>query len=101
LIFFQILDDEQNNSSSGSERKYWTVKEETIDGVCESSYEVRELPKYMVVERPEMVPHPEACPTDKYYGITKTRDIQKCEKRSAFIFAGLSSFGGVVSIWIF
>jgi len=91
-----ILDEEQNDSSSGSERKYWTVKEETIDGVCESTYEVRELPKYMVVERPEMVPHPEACPTDKYYGITKTRDIQKCEKRSAFIFAGLSSFGGVV-----
>jgi len=93
------LDNEENESSSSqSDRKYWKVKEETIDGVCESTYEVRELPKYMIVERPDMIPYPEACPTEKYWGITKTRDIQKCEKRSAFIFAGLSSFGGVVII---
>ena len=54
---------------------YWKVKEETIDGVCENIYEVRELPKYMIVDRPEMIPYPEACSEERYFGLTKTKDV--------------------------
>ena len=76
---------------------YWKVKEETIDGVCENIYEVRELPKYMIVDRPEMIPYPEACPEEKYYGLTKTKDVAKCEKRSSFAYFAPGHYGYQVS----
>jgi Lipoprotein amino terminal region len=73
------------------------VKEESIDGVCENIYEVRELPKYMIVDRPEMVPYPEACPEEKYFGLTKTKDVGKCEKRSSFNSFAPGQFGDQVT----
>ncbi len=72
---------------------YWKVKEETIDGVCENIYEVRELPKYMIVDRPEMIPYPEACSEERYFGLTKTKDVGKCEKRSAFNYFAPGHYG--------
>jgi len=47
----------------------------------------------MVVDRPEMVPYPEACPEEKYYGLTKTKDVAKCEKRSAFNYFAPGHYG--------
>ena len=87
-----------NEDSNDNSLTYWKVKEETLDGVCENIYEVRELPKYMIVDRPEMVPYPEACPEERYYGLTKTRDVAKCEKRSAFQYFSPGHFGYQVNI---
>jgi len=47
----------------------------------------------MVVDRPEMVPYPEACPEEKYYGLTKTKDVAKCEKRSSFNYFAPGHYG--------
>jgi len=83
----------QEEESSSGEPTYWKVKEETIDGVCENVYEVRQIPKYMVVDRPEMIPFPEACPEQKYFGVTKTKDVAKCEKNSGFNYFGTGRYG--------
>ena len=34
---------------------------------------MNELPKYMVRDRPELVPHPEQCAEDKYFEVIKTK----------------------------
>jgi len=95
---WQQQESNQVNSESVEEGlTYWKVKEETIDGVCESIYEVRELPTYVIVDRPEMIPYPEACREKVYFGMTKTRDLSKCEKRSAYTFFGLGNYGREMS----
>ena len=87
-----------NQDSSDEDLTYWKVKEESIDGVCESIYEVRELPKYMIVDRPEMVPYPEACREQKYFGLTKTKDVGQCEKRSSFNYFSMGQYGDQVKL---
>ena len=47
----------------------------------------------MIVENPNLVPHPEACSEEKYFGLTKTRDVSKCEKRSAFNYFMPGQYG--------
>ena len=47
---------------------------------------MNELPKYMVRDRPELVPHPEQCAEDKYFEVIKTKNVDNCDKRSAFTF---------------
>ncbi len=73
---------------------YWKTKEEGIDGVCEVTYQINELPQYMVRDRPEILPQPEICQQQgqKYYEITKTKDVNTCEKRVAFNWYKPGSF---------
>jgi len=52
----------------------------------------------MFIEKPELVPYPEACTEDKYYGLTKTRDVSKCEKSSSFSYFKPAQFGSQVII---
>lgn len=57
-----------------------------MDGICEVTYQINELPKYMIRDRPELIPYPEECRGQKYYEVTKSKNIDNCEKRSAFSF---------------
>ena len=41
---------------------------------------MNELPKYMVRDRPELVPHPEECAEDKYFEVIKTKNVDNCDK---------------------
>ena len=65
---------------------FWRTKEDSIDGVCEVTYQINELPKYMVRDRPELIPRPEACREDKYYEVIKTKNVGSCERRASFSF---------------
>ena len=47
----------------------------------------------MIVENPDLVPYPEACSGDKYYGLTKTRDVAKCERMSSFSYFKPGQYG--------
>jgi hypothetical protein len=72
-------------------RTSWKVKEESLQGRCENTYQVNELPEYIVRENPELIPLPEACPTNangarKYFEITRTRNLDSCESRTQFRF---------------
>jgi len=57
------------------------------------SIQVRELPQYMLLENPELVPNQEACSENKFFGVTKTRDVAKCEKSSAFSYFKPGQYG--------
>jgi hypothetical protein len=55
----------------------------------------------MVTDRPEMVPYPEACPEEKYFSLTKTKDVAKCEKRSSFSYFAPGHYGHEVSWFLY
>ena len=66
---------------------FWKTKEQGIDGICEVTYQINELPKYMIRDRPELIPNPELCPAgQKYFEVIKTKNTENCERRAAFYF---------------
>jgi len=63
----------------------WKVMEQGVDGKCENTYQVMELPEYMLPEiAPQMI-ETEKCQGKKILQIIKTRDVSKCVERSAFL----------------
>ena len=48
------------------------------------------MPEYIIKENPELIPLPSKCPTNaverKYFEITRTRNLNSCEKRAQFNF---------------
>jgi len=75
-----------NMIQATGEQTYWKVMEETVSGKCLSSYQVNELPEYIVRENPTLVPVPEACPTNKYFEVVRSVDFNNCQKQSSFSF---------------
>ena len=64
---------------------YWTTMEEGIEGKCENTYHVTELPEYLVTEYEQGMLKFERCQGKKYYQVTKTKDMTKCEDRSLYL----------------
>merc|ERR1712168_763475 len=67
------------------EQYYWTTMEEGIEGKCENTYHVSELPEYMVTEYERGMLRPELCEGKKYYQVVRTKDMTKCQDRSIFL----------------
>merc|ERR1712111_206620 len=65
---------------------YWKVMEQTVAGKCLATYQVNELPKFLVQQDPTLIPSPESCPEKKYYEIDRTLDFDNCEKQASFSF---------------
>jgi len=63
----------------------WTVMEQGIEGKCENTYQVSELPAYMINEIEQGMVKPELCEGKKYFQVMKSRDITKCVERSLFL----------------
>jgi len=73
------------STSSGELPSTWKVMEQGIDGECENTYEVMELPEYMLQEvAPVLLEENEKCQGGKFVQIIKTRDVNKCVERTAF-----------------
>ena len=66
---------------------YWTEMQEGIEGKCENTYQVSELPEYLATQAEYSMIKPELCVGKKYYQILKTKDITKCEDRSMFLYS--------------
>jgi hypothetical protein len=64
---------------------YWTTMEEGIEGKCENTYHVSELPEYMITEYELGMLKSERCEGKKYYQVTKTKDISKCQDWSLYL----------------
>ena len=64
---------------------FWTVMEQGIDGVCENTYQVTEVPAYLVSEVEKALMKPEMCEGKKIFQVMRTRDITKCTERSLFV----------------
>merc|ERR1712142_974789 len=60
--------------------------EETVSGRCMATYQVNEIPEYIVKENPEMVPMPEACPEQTFFEVIRNVDFENCEKLSPFSY---------------
>merc|ERR1712168_1224230 len=67
------------------EQFYWTTIEEGIEGKCENTYHVSELPEYLVTEYERGMLRPELCQGKKYYQVVRTKDITKCQDRSIYL----------------
>merc|ERR1711936_1406356 len=80
---FWYRDQQQNGESQG--QYYWTTMEEGIEGKCENTYHVTELPEYLVTEYEQGMLKFERCQGKKYYQVTKTKDMTKCEDRSLYL----------------
>merc|ERR1712168_1593737 len=65
---------------------YWKVMEQTVAGKCLATYQVNELPEFLVKQDPTLIPFPESCPVKKYYEIVRTLDFDNCEKQASFSF---------------
>merc|ERR1711955_38468 len=78
---FWYAQQQQNQMSQNAQKNqyYWSVMEEGIEGKCENTYQVSELPQYMANEYEQGMFRPEVCQGKKYFQILRTRDITKCQ----------------------
>eukprot|EP00092_Neocalanus_flemingeri_P041113 GFUD01044771.1.p1 GENE.GFUD01044771.1~~GFUD01044771.1.p1 ORF type:complete len:1713 (+),score=410.65 GFUD01044771.1:554-5140(+) len=59
--------------------------EQGIEGKCKNTYQVSELPEYLIHEYEQGMIKLELCKGKKFYQVMKTRDITKCIERSTYI----------------
>jgi len=64
---------------------FWKKMEQGIEGKCENTYQILELPEYLIHEYEHEMLKPELCQGKKFYQIIKTRDITNCLDRSVFV----------------
>merc|ERR1711874_731877 len=69
----------------GENPLFWTVMEEGIEGKCENTYQVSELPEYMIHDYEKGMIQSALCHGKKYFQILRTRDIAKCLERKVFL----------------
>merc|ERR1711970_467420 len=76
-----------SSGSSFALPPYWTVMEQGVDGICENTYQVSEIPQYMISSIERNLVKMEECQGKRMYQVVRTRDITKCTTRSVFIAA--------------
>merc|ERR1711970_1713561 len=76
-----------SSGSSFALPPYWTVMEQGVDGICENTYQVTEVPEYMISPVERNLVKMEECQGKRMYQVVRTRDITKCTTRSVFIAA--------------
>ena len=75
--------DQKSNSVRGSTSfpKIWEVMEQGVDGKCENTYQVNEIPESELQELVEAkYISRERCLNKKIYHVMKTRNINKCSE---------------------
>merc|ERR1711962_1197224 len=82
------IDISQNNvrTETGRLPEIWSVMEEGVDGECENTYQFIEVPTYMLSELTHGKMDMGSCEERgmKAYQITKTRNLNKCTKRTSW-----------------
>merc|ERR1711962_712959 len=82
------IDISQNNvrTETGRLPEIWSVMEEGVDGECDNTYQFIEVPTYMLSELTHGKMDMETCEERgmKAYQITKTRNLNKCTKRTSW-----------------
>ena len=74
----------QNTIEIGSLPQIWRIMEESVDGKCENTYHVTELPEYMLSETTFGLVNAEKCQGKKVFQIMKSRDVDKCVERTKY-----------------
>lgn len=97
LKSFQIPPPQIEGLSGESSPGYWTTTEESIDGRCTVTYQLNQVPEYMIKDLPEIISSSERnheshsgsssslCRQEgKVWELTKTKDVTSCSARSSF-----------------
>jgi hypothetical protein len=79
---------------SKDERVIYRTMEDSVNGECETLYDISQLPAYMVKEDPSQIPVPEACPGDKFFEVVATTNFSNCDNKPSFNFASPSQTSG-------
>jgi len=79
---------------SKDEQVIYRTMEDSVNGECETLYDISQLPAYMVKEDPSQIPVPEACPGDKFFEVVATTNFSNCDNKPAFNFASPSQTRG-------
>lgn len=88
MIFLLQLDESTQGDQTVT---YWKAQEESLEGLCEVTYQINELPKYMLRENTTglQAPYQQAClggsqgGNTQFYEIVRSRDVSTCTQRSA------------------
>ena len=64
---------------------FWVAMEQGIEGVCEKTYQITELPEYLIYEHEPGMLKPEFCQGKKFFQGMKTRDVTKCVDRAILL----------------
>jgi len=87
VVLFQTKFHQMGNSEMSSNIDFWQTEEESLDGVCDVTYQINELPQYIIKDKPELIPTPSACEGhDQYYEVIRTKDVGSCSKQTSFSF---------------
>merc|ERR1740128_627548 len=78
---FRYAQKQQSNESP----LFWTVMEEGIEGKCENTYHVSELPEYIIHDYEKGMINSALCEGKKYFQLVRTRDITKCVEKNIFL----------------
>jgi len=79
VSLFKVQEDQNNLNKPGTEHT-WKVKEDGIDGVCETTYNVNQIPFYQIKSKLLR----KKCFNENIYEISKTRNFNHCLKSTAF-----------------
>jgi len=86
------LDENRLQHPDSVGRTHWKAVEETVSGRCMATYQINEIPEYIVKENPTLVPMPEICEEQKFFEVTRNIDFENCEKMASFSFYRPGSF---------
>jgi len=79
VSLFKVQEDQNNLNKPGTQHT-WKVKEDGIDGVCETTYNVNQIPFYQIKSKLLR----KKCFNENIYEISKTRNFNHCLKSTAF-----------------
>jgi len=82
---FWYAQSQMSQDQHSQNQYFWTVMEEGIEGKCENTYQVTELPQYMAQEYEEGMFSSQVCQGKKYFQVLRTRDITKCQDSVIFL----------------
>merc|ERR1711874_678316 len=82
---FWYAQSQMSQDQHSQNQYFWTVMEEGIEGKCENTYQVSELPEYMIHDYEKGMFNTALCHGKKYFQILRTKDFSKCVERNLFL----------------
>ena len=71
-------------AAGGPLPSFWKVMEQGVDGKCENTYQLTELPEYMLEEVTYGIVDTEKCQGKKIFQVLKSRDVNRCVERTSY-----------------
>lgn len=80
VIINQLQVNTRDRSERNNHNVLYTIKEQSLFGSCETSYDISPIAEYLTKSSPEWVPLPELKGDGEFIVITKTRNYSNCDE---------------------